>query len=106
MSVQFKKHYFNVKEYHRMAEVGLLSSDSCVELIEGEVIEMSAVCSTHAGTVNRSSAFLSRKLGDTVIISVQNPFDSMLSRSRSRTSRCSSRARTFTPPRIPRPRMC
>ena len=73
MSVQFKKHYFNVKEYHRMAEVGLLSSDSCVELIEGEVIEMSAVCSTHAGTVNRSSAFLSRKLGDTVIISVQNP---------------------------------
>ncbi|HTF37048.1 MAG TPA: Uma2 family endonuclease, partial [Blastocatellia bacterium] len=73
MSVQFQKHYFNVHEYHRMAEVGLLSEDSRVELIEGEIIEMSPIGSTHGGTVNRSSTFLNRTLGDTVIVGVQNP---------------------------------
>jgi Uma2 family endonuclease len=73
MSVQFQKHYFNVDEYYRMAEVGLLSQDDRVELIEGEIIEMSPIGSTHGGTVNRSSAFLNRKLGDLVIVSVQNP---------------------------------
>jgi Uma2 family endonuclease len=73
MSVQYQKHYFNVDEYYRMAEVGLLSPDDRVELIEGEIIEMSPIGSTHAGTVDRSSAFLNRKLGDTVIVRVQNP---------------------------------
>jgi Uma2 family endonuclease len=56
-----------------MAEVGLLSEDSRVELIEGEIIEMSPIGSTHRGTVKRSSTFLNRKLGDTVIVSVQDP---------------------------------
>ena len=56
-----------------MAEVGLLSPDVRVELIEGEIVEMSPIGSTHAGTVDRSSAFLNRKLGNTVIVRVQNP---------------------------------
>jgi Uma2 family endonuclease len=73
MSVQYQKHYFNVDEYYRMAEVGLLSEDDRVELIEGEIIEMSPIGSTHGGTVNRSSTFLNRKLGDVAIVSVQNP---------------------------------
>jgi Uma2 family endonuclease len=73
MSVQFQKHCFNVHEYHRMAEVGLLSEDSRVELIEGEIVEMSPIGSTHAGTVNRSSAFFHRKLADIVIVSVHAP---------------------------------
>jgi Uma2 family endonuclease len=73
MSVQFQKHCFTVHDYHRMAEVGLLSEDSRVELIEGEIIEMSPIGSTHGGTVKRSSAFLNRTLGDAVIVSVQDP---------------------------------
>lgn len=73
MSVQFQKHCFNVDEYHRMVEVGLLSMDARVELIEGEIIEMSPIGSAHGGTVNRSNAFLNRKLGKAVILAVQNP---------------------------------
>lgn len=73
MSVQFQTHHFTVDEYHRMAEVGLLSEDSRVELIEGEIVEMSPIGSTHAGTVNRSSRYLGRRLGDAVVVSVQNP---------------------------------
>jgi Uma2 family endonuclease len=56
-----------------MAEVGLLSEDSRVELIEGEIIEMSPIGSLHSGAVNRSSAFFSRQLGGAAIVSVQNP---------------------------------
>ena len=56
-----------------MAEVGLLSEDSRIELIEGEIIEMSPIGSTHGGTVKRSSAFLNRLLGDAAIVSVQDP---------------------------------
>jgi Uma2 family endonuclease len=73
MSVQFQKHCFNVHDYHRMVEVGLLSEDSRVELIEGEIIKMSSIGSTHGGAVKRSSAFLNRALGDAVIVSVQDP---------------------------------
>ena len=73
MSVQFQKRYFNVDEYYRMAEVGLLSPDDRVELIEGEIVEMSPIGSTHGGTVKRSSTFLRRELGDAVIVSVQDP---------------------------------
>ena len=73
MSVQYQKHHFNVEEYYRMAEVGLLSEDDRVELIEGEIIEMSPIGSTHGGTVKRSSAFLNHKLGNSMIVSVQDP---------------------------------
>jgi len=72
MSVQFQKHHFNVHDYHRMVEVGLLSEDSRVELIDGEIVEMSPIGSAHGGTVNRTSTFLIRTLGDTAIVSVQN----------------------------------
>jgi Uma2 family endonuclease len=73
MSVQYQKHYFNVDDYYRMAEVGLLSADDRVELIEGEIIEMFPISSSHGGAVRRSSAFLNRKLGAIAIVSVQNP---------------------------------
>jgi Uma2 family endonuclease len=73
MSVQLQKHYFNVDEYYRMAEVGLLSPDDRVELIEGEIVEMSPIGKTHGGTVKRSNSFLNRELGDVFIVSVQDP---------------------------------
>jgi Uma2 family endonuclease len=34
------RHRFNVDEYYRMAEVGLLSPDAPVELIEGQIIDI------------------------------------------------------------------
>jgi Uma2 family endonuclease len=45
-------HRFTVDEYYRMAEIGLLAIDACVELIEGEVIDMTPVGSWHCGTVD------------------------------------------------------
>lgn len=46
------KHRINVNEYYRMMEVGLLAQEAGVELIQGEVIDMSPLGSRHAGVVN------------------------------------------------------
>lgn len=73
MSVQIARRHFNVTEYYRMTEAGILSESDRVELIDGEVIEMSPIGSRHAGCVNRLTMLLTGKLGQAAILSVQNP---------------------------------
>ncbi|MBC7912460.1 MAG: Uma2 family endonuclease [Pyrinomonadaceae bacterium] len=73
MSHQIAKRWFSVDEFYRMAEAGILTADDRVELIEGEIIEMSPIGSRHAACVNRLNTLLSRQLGQAAIISIQNP---------------------------------
>jgi len=73
MSHQLARRWFTVGEYNRMAETGILSEDDRVELIEGEIVEMSPIGSRHAACVNRLNMFLSRQVGQSFIVSVQNP---------------------------------
>ena len=73
MSHQFAKRWFNVDEYQRMAQAGILTEDDRVELIEGEVIEMSPIGSRHAACVKRLNALLHRAVGQQMIVSVQDP---------------------------------
>ena len=73
MSVQLQKHYFNVDEYYRMAKVGIFSEDDRVELIEGEVVEMSPIGSSHQGCVDELTAIVMEKMGREVIVRVQGP---------------------------------
>lgn len=64
---------FTVTEYQRMVASGILHEDDRVELIDGEIIEMSPLGSRHVACVNRLTANISSQLGRTVIVSVQNP---------------------------------
>jgi Uma2 family endonuclease len=64
---------FTVHDYHRMAEAGVLGEDDRVELIDGEIIQMSPIGSPHAGTVNRCSKRLEQRFGDAAVVQVQNP---------------------------------
>lgn len=73
MSVQFQRHYFNVDEYYRMAQAGVFAKDHRVELIEGEVIEMSPIGKHDAGCVKRLNKLLNRSVGELAIVSVQDP---------------------------------
>lgn len=73
MSAQLEPRRFNVSEYYKMAKAGILKPDDRVELIEGEIIKMSAIGSPHASRVTRLVRLLSRALGDTVVLSPQNP---------------------------------
>lgn len=73
MSLQVAKHFFTVEEFERMGEAGIFSQDARLELIEGEIVEMSPIGSRHAGCVLFLSRFLNRVVGDIAIVSTQNP---------------------------------
>jgi len=73
MAVLLKTRRFTVDEYRRMGETGILSADDRVELIEGEIVEMTPIGPLHAGTVDRAAKVLSSTLGDRAIVRVQNP---------------------------------
>lgn len=63
---------FTVEDYYRMAEAGILTEDDRVELIEGEVIEMTPIGSRHAACVKRLNALLGPSVEENVIVSVQD----------------------------------
>jgi Uma2 family endonuclease len=73
MAVQPRRYRFTAAEYHRLAEAGILGEDDRVELIDGEIIEMSPIGSRHMAGVNRLNRRLVRAVGDAAIVSVQNP---------------------------------
>jgi hypothetical protein len=64
---------FTVAEYYAMAEAGILRDDDRVELIEGEIIAMSPINAPHAGHINGATRVFSARLGDKVLLGVQNP---------------------------------
>jgi len=73
MSLPISKYYFTVAEYERMGQAGILAKDARLELIEGEIVEMSPIGSRHAACVNFLSRFLNRAMGDSALVSIQNP---------------------------------
>jgi Uma2 family endonuclease len=72
-TLSVNRHRFTVDDYHHMFEAGILQEEDRVELLDGEILEMSAVDAIHAASVNRVSRILQRQLGEHSIISVQNP---------------------------------
>lgn len=72
-SVTLRKYRFTVDDYHRMGEAGLFASNQRVELINGEIIEMSPINSPHAGAVKVLNHLLNQILSNQCIIGVQDP---------------------------------
>jgi Uma2 family endonuclease len=68
-----RPHRVTVDEYHRMAEVGLLSPDDRVELIEGEIIEMPPIGGRHAATVDLLARALIQSVGEAAHVRIQGP---------------------------------
>jgi len=73
MVAQIARRRFSIDEYHQMVETGIISSIDRVELIDGEVIEMSPIGRKHAATVARLDKLWQQRLGNRVLIWVQNP---------------------------------
>jgi Uma2 family endonuclease len=72
MQLDVARRRFTVEEYHRMGEAGILREDDRVELIDGEIVEMTPIGSRHAACVDRLNHLL-RRVGDRAIVRVQNP---------------------------------
>ncbi len=67
------KRPFTVDEYYRLAEVGILGPDEKVELINGEIFQLSPIGPRHAGVVNQLSHLLREMEGWIYVLAVQNP---------------------------------
>jgi Uma2 family endonuclease len=60
-------------EFERMGEVGIFHEDDRVELLDGELYEMTPIGDDHIGTVNDATFLFIRRLGERAIVSPQNP---------------------------------
>jgi Uma2 family endonuclease len=73
IEVEPPRRLFTIEEYHRMAEVGIFHAGERVELIEGEVVQMSPIGPRHAGCVINANRLFITRLGDRAVVSPQNP---------------------------------
>lgn len=67
------RHRFTVGQYHRMAEAGIIAEDDRVELIEGEIFEVTPISSQHAACVKRLNKLFAHHVGERALVSVQDP---------------------------------
>ncbi|MBV8857627.1 MAG: Uma2 family endonuclease [Acidobacteria bacterium] len=73
MSVEVVKKQFSIEDYYRIAAAGVFREDDRVELIEGEIIEMSPIGSRHAACVGRLTELLGDRARSVAMLWVQNP---------------------------------
>lgn len=64
---------WNVDEYHRMIETEILTTDDRVELLEGQIVEMSPQQPPHAATTQRAFNYLSSLLVSKAFLRMQLP---------------------------------
>ena len=73
LEVDVRRRRFTLDEYHRMGEVGILHEDDRVELIHGEIVQMTPIGPPHAAAVAALAQRFARILGDRAVVWPQNP---------------------------------
>lgn len=72
MTTSLKK-LFTLPEYHRLGELGFFTEDERIELINGEIIQMSAKGTRHTVCCTRLLRELSQLLGNQATLKCQDP---------------------------------
>lgn len=73
MSAALDRYSFTAEEFERLGEAGILRQDARLELIDGEIIEMSPIGSPHAACVKFLTRLLYSLFGETFVVGVQDP---------------------------------
>jgi len=73
IDVAVARRLFTRQEYHRMAEVGILTGNDRVELIQGEIVTMSPQGRRHRAFIDNLARLLITRLGERAIVSIQMP---------------------------------
>jgi Uma2 family endonuclease len=63
---------FTVDEFQKICDMDIFPPDSRFELIRGEIVEMPNPTRRHSGRVNKLTRVFTSKLGETVIVCIQN----------------------------------
>jgi len=71
--IQRARRLFTVDEYDRMVRVGVFGPEDRLELIEGEIVEMSPIGNRHAACVTTLVELLTTRVGPRAIVWPQNP---------------------------------
>jgi Uma2 family endonuclease len=66
-------HRFTVEEYERMGQVGILGKADRVELIDGQIVQMTPIGPPHNGTVITLTRLLLSAVGERAVVSAQGP---------------------------------
>src|SRR5262245_56565738 len=71
MATELTRRLFDVDEYHRMAEVGILTDEDQVELIDGEIVEKTPINPPHARCVAFLNEVFVRRLEGRAVVWTQ-----------------------------------
>jgi len=72
MRMESARKLFTADDVIKMAEAGLFGEEERIELIDGEIIEMTPAGDRHVMCVNRATAFFTESFGRNGIVSIQN----------------------------------
>jgi Uma2 family endonuclease len=64
---------FTVEMYHKLGELGIFDEDDRVELLDGQIVEMTPIGAAHAAAVIRLNKLLARRTADDIGVSMQGP---------------------------------
>ena len=73
MTVQLDQRPLTVSEYHKMVELGILTEDDPLELLNGQMIYRSPVGSKQAGCVEKTADLLKLLLSDKAMVRTHHP---------------------------------
>ena len=68
-----KRHRLTLEDYHRLGEAGILGEDDRVELLEGQLVDMSPIGPRHAFVVDALAEALITAVAGHAMLRVQNP---------------------------------
>jgi hypothetical protein len=96
MAIQLTPRRFSAAEYRQMIEAGVFGRDERLELIDGEIVQLSPIGDRHAACVRRLIALLSELFATQAIVDTQNPIMVDVAFARSPIWRCCAREPTTT----------
>jgi Uma2 family endonuclease len=67
------RHRLTIRDYHRLGEASVLGEDDRIELLEGQLIDMSAIGPRHALAVDALTELLVMAAAGRAAVRVQNP---------------------------------
>ena len=73
VDVERTRRLFTIEEYVQMHEAGIFADDERIELIDGEIVEMSPIGDPHAAFVVNLTHLFVNAVGDRALVRVQGP---------------------------------